>query len=230
MDLFVGLMAFGGAIIIVMLIVVIAIYVAQAIFLNKFNKLVYGKGTALAWIPICNVYLLGKLTFNKIIGWLLVACVFLTSTVSTTINGETTTKTLLPSNINTIISNVYSIAVFGLFIYAIVKYVNLKKKPKILPQQPADQVQNPIIQQQIQQSTAVQPAESVVQEQNVMANNNVDTVQPVEQSTQPTPEVNNVVNPIEQPTPMTQPVQETNTITTPVEQPTPVAPVDQNVQ
>ena len=61
-------------------LIIIGIYVAQAIFLNKFNKLVHGKGTALAWIPICNIYLLGKLTINKIVGWVLVACILITGT------------------------------------------------------------------------------------------------------------------------------------------------------
>ena len=61
------------------LAIVIAIYIATAIFLNKFNKLVYGKGTAKAWIPIANIYLLGKLTVNKFVGWILVACIFFNS-------------------------------------------------------------------------------------------------------------------------------------------------------
>ena len=50
------------AIVIVMLI---ALYIAFAVFLNNFNKKVTGTSTVMSWIPFANVYLLGKLTFNK---------------------------------------------------------------------------------------------------------------------------------------------------------------------
>ena len=56
--------------------VVILIYILVGILLNKLNKVMYGKGTALAFIPFCNVYLLGKLTINKIVGWVLLGCLF----------------------------------------------------------------------------------------------------------------------------------------------------------
>ena len=117
-----------GTYLVIILIVVLAIYIAVSIFLNKFNKLVYGTGTALAWIPICNVYLLGKLTFNKIVGWVLVACIFLTASYSTTINGVTKTYTILPSNISDTVEDIYGLAVFILLIYAIIKYNKLKKE------------------------------------------------------------------------------------------------------
>lgn len=120
------LAALAGFVIIVF-VIVIAIYIACARFLSKFNKLVYGKGTALAWIPIANVYLLGKLTINKVAGWVLVACSLLSGTYTTTINGIETTHTILPEGISWLVSTVYSIAVLVLFIYAIIKYNQLKK-------------------------------------------------------------------------------------------------------
>ena len=87
-----ALAAFG----LIILLVVIVIYVAVGILLNKLNKQINGKGTPMAWIPIANIYLLGKLTVNKIVGWILVACALLTSTYTTTINGVSTTHTILP--------------------------------------------------------------------------------------------------------------------------------------
>ena len=125
-----GLLGMFAGMLVVVLIIAIAIYVLVAIFLNKFNKLVYGKGTALAWIPICNIYLLGKLTVNKLVGWILVICSFLSGSYSVTVDGETVTKTVLPGTLGTVVSNVYSLAVLGLFIYAIVKYFQLKKEKK----------------------------------------------------------------------------------------------------
>lgn len=112
---------------IVILLVVLAIYIASAIFLNKFNKLVYGKGTPMCWIPIANIYLLGKLTVNKVVGWILVACVLLTGEYTTTINGVETVHNILPESISSVVSTLYGIAVLGLFIYAIVKYNKIKK-------------------------------------------------------------------------------------------------------
>lgn len=112
---------------IVILLVVLGVYIACSIFLNKFNKLVYGKGTPMCWIPIANIYLLGKLTVNKIVGWILVICVFLTAEYTTTINGVETVHNILPEGISSVVSTIYGIAVLVLFIYAIVKYNKLKK-------------------------------------------------------------------------------------------------------
>lgn len=112
---------------IVIVVVGGACYIALGIFLNKLNKLMYGKGTPMAWIPVINIYLLGKLTISKVVGWLLVLCIFATGTVTTTINGVETTKTILPEDLNSILSKVYPIVILGLTIYAIVKYISLKK-------------------------------------------------------------------------------------------------------
>ncbi len=120
-----GAMAIVG---IFAIIFAIGVYIVEGIFLSKLNKLMYGKGTPLAWIPICNTYLLGKLTINKIVGWILVGCVALTANYTITINGVETTKSLLPASIVSIISPIYSLATFGLLIYAIIKYFDLKKK------------------------------------------------------------------------------------------------------
>ena len=123
-----GLLAAGTAVLLIGFAIIIGLYIVIAIFLNKFNKLVYGKGTALAWIPICNTYLLGKLTVNKIVGWILVACNILTTTITTTdANGVQKVLGILPESIRSVISSVYGLALLGLFIYAIVKYNQLKK-------------------------------------------------------------------------------------------------------
>lgn len=126
---------------IVILLIVVGVYVLIGVFLNKFNKLVEGKGTALAFIPICNIYLLGKLTFNKIVSWVLVILNFLTSTFSVTENGQTKTYSLLPESIAGTVSTIFSLGVLGLFIYAIVKYNKLKREKNNapMPQQPMPQ-------------------------------------------------------------------------------------------
>ena len=123
-----ALAAVGTLMFIFSLIFVIALYVLQGIFLSKLNKLMYGKGTALAWIPFCSTYLLGKLTINKIVGYVLVGLNLLTITITTSINGFEKKISILPQNINSVLSNLLNITIVALLIYAIVKYLQLKKE------------------------------------------------------------------------------------------------------
>lgn len=123
-----GLIGALAGLLIVVLLLILGVYIACSIFLNKFNKLVYEKGTPMCWIPIANIYLLGKLTVNKIVGWLLVICIFLTGKFTITFNGTETVYTILPEGISSIVSTIWGIAVLVLFIYAIIKYNKLKKQ------------------------------------------------------------------------------------------------------
>lgn len=138
-------------VLLVILIFVIVLYVLQGIFLFKFNKLVYGRGTALAWLPICNIYLLGKLTFNSTVGWCFVVMSFLTTRFSITIDGVEKTYAILPQSI----CSLYSVVVLGVFVYAIAKYVELKKSVSVESQQ----------------------VQGMTQSQNVVQNNQVNNMQ-----------------------------------------------------
>ena len=97
----------GIVIIIVVLLLAIVLYIAQALFLNKFNKYTRGKSTWQAWVPIANLYLLGDLTFNNIVGWILVILSF-----------------IKPESLNTL----YNFVIVGFYIYAVVKYIMLKRE------------------------------------------------------------------------------------------------------
>lgn len=68
---------FIAIIIIVALIISLPIYFATAILINKFHNVVYGKKTGLAWVPLGNHYLLGKLVFNKLCGWIFLGIIVL---------------------------------------------------------------------------------------------------------------------------------------------------------
>lgn len=109
------------------LILIFIIYVVQAIFLSKFNKLVSGRGTAMGWVPIANIYLLGKLTFNRLVGWILVVLIFSTATLTVTINGVENKYKLFSDDVNMVVSRFLALLILGLFIYAIIKYVDLKR-------------------------------------------------------------------------------------------------------
>lgn len=123
MELITGL---AVGVFILILAIIIAVYVIEAIFLNKLYYLEENKKTSLGWIPVANIYLLGKVTFNEKLGWGLIAVFFLQMEFTTTVNGVANTYTILPSGLHTIISSMYNLAVTGLLIYAIVKYFNLK--------------------------------------------------------------------------------------------------------
>ena len=149
----------------------ITIYIVCSKFLSNFNKLKYGKGTILAWLPFTSIYLMGKLAFNELAGWgLLVICI-LSSSYTVTVNGVETVQTIAPASIQGPLSKIYPLLNFGVFVYCIIKYNKLKKSgvppmPKtfveknLQPVQPQPMVQP--IQQNIQ-SVQPQPVEQQVQ-------------------------------------------------------------------
>lgn len=81
----------------------------------------------MAWIPIANIYLLGKLTFNKVVGWILILIYILNGNYTITFNCIEKSFSLLPENISSIVYIIHSLIVFSLFIFAIIKYNDLKK-------------------------------------------------------------------------------------------------------
>ncbi len=112
----------------IILLVLIAIYVVYSIFLNRLHKLKYGKKTAAAWIPIANCYIAGKLAFGKPVGWIYLICIFLTGSYTTEVNGEEVASgTILPKDINNVLSVVLFIASIVFFVVNIIQYNKLKK-------------------------------------------------------------------------------------------------------
>ena len=170
----------------------ITIYIVCSKFLSNFNKLKYGKGTILAWLPFTSIYLMGKLAFNELVGWgLLVICI-LSSSYTVTVNGVETVQTIAPASIQGPLSKIYPLLNFGVFVYCIVKYNKLKKsgvppmkntfleknlqpvqsQPMVQPVQPEDAsqsqsmeqvVQPQPVEQQVQQNVQSQPTEQQVQ-------------------------------------------------------------------
>jgi hypothetical protein len=109
-------------------VVLIIIYILISIFLNKFNKLLYGKGTCMSWLPGFQTYLLGKLAINKVIGLIMVIMLILKSSFKiTNSDGITSTFTFFSENIRLKLSTLYHTIFLVLLIYAIIKYNKLKK-------------------------------------------------------------------------------------------------------
>ena len=150
----------------------IAIYIVCSKFLSNFNKLKYGKGTILAWLPFTSIYLMGKLTFNELAGWgLLVICI-LSSSYTVTVNGVETVQTIAPASIQGPLSKIYPLLNLGVFVYCIFKYNKLKKYG-------VPPMKNTFVEKKLQPVQS-QPMEQVVQPQPVQS-------QPMEQVVQPQP-------------------------------------------
>ncbi len=140
------------------IIILIILWIIEGIIINKLHKEMYGKATVLAWVPFCNIYLLGKLTVNKTVGWALAISKILTYTITTTVNGVQKTYSILPSSISTLLSGIVGIITFCLLIYAIVKYKRLEKSNNIQNQTNIAQqqmYQQPVPQQQVPQQTVM---------------------------------------------------------------------------
>ena len=127
--------AFIGAFLIAILILIIIMYVFMGVFLGKLNKLIYGKGTPMAWIPLLNTYLMGKLVVNKVFGIILVIIPFIISFIPgadisnthTTIQNGVQTTVSTSTSLNTILLLIYSLVCLVIFVLAVVKYFKLKK-------------------------------------------------------------------------------------------------------
>ena len=127
--------AFIGAFLIAILILIIIMYVFMGVFLGKLNKLIYGKGTPMAWIPLLNTYLMGKLVVNKVFGIILVIIPFIISFIPgadisnthTTVQNGVQTTVSTSTSLNTIVLLVYSLVCLVIFVLAVVKYFKLKK-------------------------------------------------------------------------------------------------------
>ena len=119
----------GLIIILVMVIVLLVYYILKGVLLTKLGKLKKDKKVWFAWVPILNTYYLGKLTFNKTVGAILVALNVLTSSGSFT-SGSTTINisflSLLPSSVSVVITTINLLINIALLIYSGVLIKKLK--------------------------------------------------------------------------------------------------------
>lgn len=108
------------------------------------------------------------------VGWVLVACVLLTGKSTTTINGVETEHTLLPEGISSIVSIIYGLSVFVLFVYGIIKYKKLKNEKNNHSQsEPAQQpVQSMMNQEPLNAQQPVQPVMNQGAQYNDIGNQN----------------------------------------------------------
>lgn len=100
-----ALLGIFAAFILVFAAIGFVFYIFLAVGLMGIAKQTGTSGGWMAWLPIFNIYLIGKLGINKVFGWALVVLLFLGGTGNVEVNGETVaTGSLLPAPFNTIAS------------------------------------------------------------------------------------------------------------------------------
>ena len=104
------------------------LYVIFSSILSKVNKTIYERKNIFAWIPIFNLYLLGKIAVNKIIGVILVLIEFLIGFLFSIPYFQN----VIPSYIIDILSLVFIFVIIILFFIVLAKYFKVKKRKRIV--------------------------------------------------------------------------------------------------
>ena len=90
-------------VIFIVLAILLVFYILGSLGLMGIANKTETKGGWMAWLPIFNVYLIGKMGFSKAIGWVLVILAFLGGTGELSLNDEVVASgSILPSPFNTI--------------------------------------------------------------------------------------------------------------------------------
>lgn len=106
--------------------ILLILYIIFSSILSKANKIIYGERKILAWIPIFNMYLLGKIAINKVFGVFLVLIEFLIGLVISLPYFQN----LIPNYIIDIICLVYLFIIIILFFIMLSKYFKVKKRKR----------------------------------------------------------------------------------------------------
>ena len=100
------------------------VYSMIAVFLNNLHNRKYGHTTILAWIPIFNIFLLGKMTIHWIVGIILALLFMFGICISFDIKGLETIHNLLPKEY--VLPYQIGIGVIILILFIVAKF-KLKK-------------------------------------------------------------------------------------------------------
>lgn len=124
------LLAMLAGFLLVILGIILVFYILGSLGLMGIANKTETKGGWMAWLPIFNFYLMGKLAFGKAMGWVLVVLSFLGGTSTLEIGGETVfSGSILPAPFNTIAS----IALLVLMIASLYKiYTRMSDKAVVM--------------------------------------------------------------------------------------------------
>ena len=98
-------------------LLLIVAYSMVSVLINKLNDAIHGKITVLAWVPVTNVYLLGKLVVNKIMGILLAVLLLYGIIIAIDIHGLEVLQALkLPASYVVPYLAIYALMIFLLVV------------------------------------------------------------------------------------------------------------------
>lgn len=114
---------------VVLIVIFILLYILLGFFLNKFNVLMGNKKTIIAYIPLMNIYLLGKLAVDDFFG-IAMALYFIVAngTYSITLDSISINGSFLSGNFGLIMKIIYDVLLLIVIIYALYKYFYMKNK------------------------------------------------------------------------------------------------------
>lgn len=170
----------------IIFVVLIGLYVGVGILLYSYNKRMYGKGTALAWIPGLQIYLLGKYALNEVFGIVLLFAFFFFC-----ISFEfATTKGVIkyPPYDIPYVSTVVSIIILLCLIITIINFIKLKKGTKQTQLQIEEKKKEEEIKNQATPEEKVVTA-AVIKEESAKAMQTYDAAFASTQNVQDTPSV-----------------------------------------
>ena len=114
----------------IILVVSIVIFIIQALITNKLNKTLYGNSSIFAFIPFLNMFTLGKVCADEIVGFVLMVMLILCFRLEIGILGVEKTFALIPESTSSILFP-YCIFLIGcLFVYSIFKFFRSIKEKK----------------------------------------------------------------------------------------------------
>ncbi len=102
---------------------IIIAYILVSLLLNSYHKLIYKEKSVLAFFPFTNLYVLGKLVYNKTLGYVLVTWFIMIMEFNLNIFNYNLTISLFSSDIRFVIMIIYLSIIFLMLIYITIKYI-----------------------------------------------------------------------------------------------------------
>lgn len=105
-------------------------FILQGLITNKLNKSIYGRGSIFAFIPFLNMFTLGKVCADEIVGLVLALMLILCFRLNVSIGGVDKTFALIPESTSSILLPYCLFMIISLYIYSIFKFFRSIKDKK----------------------------------------------------------------------------------------------------
>ena len=105
-------------------------FILQALITNKLNKSLYGRASIFAFIPFLNMFTLGKVCADEIVGFVLMVMLILCFRLNITIAGVDKTFALIPESTSSVLFPYCLFLICCLYIYSIFKFFRVLKEKK----------------------------------------------------------------------------------------------------